>query len=758
MKLTDGRILIGGGNEGWATFLGKMVDPGRANSVDSGEGWDVFSPTTGKFDLDWQNQTWNRVGVTAEMWPSPIMKLGMGTKGPTASLADGKLMIGAGAFPINATYSHTQTSYVTKPNGHFTYKFDPASMAVTEHLPTPAGRPARAAATFTALSDGRILSVGGWDLGVAYDCNPQSEGVYYATSSQADLFDPATNTWTPVGSMARDRIEHAAVLLPTGQVMIVGGYKINPDGTWELAETVELFDPDAKTFTTKERLDYGILDPKIAMQADGGQFISGLLMDLRPAGTLALEGSSTASGSRRLPADLRPTGDTHAWIEKLHRLKREQPERFDANSIGGMLYTIPGSAMLQVAGNQSKVTLIRPNGSPVLDSEKTTLGGILQVNLKENPSAIPTNDDYLRLRLNKIKAADSVDHSYKVHFTSSRIAIWQDKNKTQPVVSDTTTFPVGSTTTLYVEGLQTSADMTGEMVSMQLFRGPEMIQEDKVKIVVAQMVFAIIGDGATGDALAYNDCLSKENTDDARKDKNMFIIRKDNGCFSVRFGYTQTFAKMALSADGGNVVYDGHSNFGIGFAFSKNMTGIQDFMNVGEEWAGINWPYLVGTQGQTQFKVSYSEYGDNLDTPELYDPYERLRSIDGTHFIRNNLPEFFNRTQTSGVQLHLTPGQTQVQDMHYGVVGDIVLVARNGAFDMPVKRWKKLFLNACESGRYYYRTFNYGTLFYTLKDAKKAETTNIFIQTILSGLDNDGIYTALKSIELDAQHDYQIFP
>lgn len=361
MKLSDGRILIGGGNEGWVTFLGKMVDPGWSGSVDSGEGWDVFNPTSGKFDLDWQNQTWSRIGVTAEMWPSPTMRLGMGTKGPTAPLADGKLMIGAGAFPIEAMYGHVGSNALTLRNGHWTYKFDPAAMAVVEHLPTPAGRPARAAATFTALSDGRILSVGGWDLGVAYDCTPSTEGVYYATSSQADLYDPATNTWTPVGSMARDRVEHAAVLLPTGQVMIVGGYKINADGTWELAETVELFDPDTKTFTTKERLDYGILDPKIAMQQDGGQFISGLLMDLRPTGMPALEGSSTASGSRRLPADLRPTGDTHAWIEKLHRLKREQPERFVGNSIGGLLFTIPGSAMLQTAAGDIRVTLLSMN-------------------------------------------------------------------------------------------------------------------------------------------------------------------------------------------------------------------------------------------------------------------------------------------------------------------------------------------------------------------------------------------------------------
>jgi hypothetical protein len=49
---------------------------------------------------------------------------------------------------------------------------------------------------------------------------------------------------------------------------------------------------------------------------------------------------------RRIPADLRPNGDTRAWIEKLHRMKKEQPEKFAASSIGGTTYTIPGAAFL----------------------------------------------------------------------------------------------------------------------------------------------------------------------------------------------------------------------------------------------------------------------------------------------------------------------------------------------------------------------------------------------------------------------------
>lgn len=86
--------------------------------------------------------------------------------------------------------------------------------------------------TATLLPDGRVLIVGGEDL--------QSGG---ATSrADSEIYDPGTNSWSPAGSMASSRAGHAAIILPTGQVMVMGGAKV-ASGTATPLATTELYDP-----------------------------------------------------------------------------------------------------------------------------------------------------------------------------------------------------------------------------------------------------------------------------------------------------------------------------------------------------------------------------------------------------------------------------------------------------------------------------------------------------------------------------------
>ncbi|WP_395857848.1 Kelch repeat-containing protein [Cystobacter fuscus] len=65
------------------------------------------------------------------------------------------------------------------------------------------------------------------------------------TLSSAELYDPATNSWSPVRAMSSGRFAHAALLLPFGYVLVTGGN----NGTTPCAprrcnyNTAELYNP-----------------------------------------------------------------------------------------------------------------------------------------------------------------------------------------------------------------------------------------------------------------------------------------------------------------------------------------------------------------------------------------------------------------------------------------------------------------------------------------------------------------------------------
>ena len=85
------------------------------------------------------------------------------------------------------------------------------------------------------LANGKVLVTGGYNGNIL---------------SSAELFDPTTGIWTPIGSLNNARDGHTATLLPNGQVLVAGGY----NGSNYL-NSVELFDPASETWTTTNSLN-----------------------------------------------------------------------------------------------------------------------------------------------------------------------------------------------------------------------------------------------------------------------------------------------------------------------------------------------------------------------------------------------------------------------------------------------------------------------------------------------------------------------
>ena len=85
--------------------------------------------------------------------------------------------------------------------------------------------------TATLLPNGKVLVAGGLDSSI----NP---------SASAELYDPASGSWSPTGSLNTARDLHTATLLPNGKVLVAGGF-----GNSGILTSAELYDLSSKTWT-----------------------------------------------------------------------------------------------------------------------------------------------------------------------------------------------------------------------------------------------------------------------------------------------------------------------------------------------------------------------------------------------------------------------------------------------------------------------------------------------------------------------------
>ncbi len=100
----------------------------------------------------------------------------------------------------------------------------------------------RGSHTATLLQNGKVLVVGGYGT-----CSPNG----CPALKSAELYDPATGTWTPTGNLNTARLAHTATLLANGMVLVAGG-ELN---SFNLLNSAELYDPTAGTWSSAGNLN-----------------------------------------------------------------------------------------------------------------------------------------------------------------------------------------------------------------------------------------------------------------------------------------------------------------------------------------------------------------------------------------------------------------------------------------------------------------------------------------------------------------------
>ncbi|HVA67640.1 MAG TPA: kelch repeat-containing protein [Elusimicrobiota bacterium] len=257
--LPSGKILVAGGKQGNAVLnQAELYDP-------SSNTFSPTSPMTAARDFQTatllvngnvlvaggftSNGTSTATTNTAEiyypatgLW-APTSSMSAPRENATATLLPNGSVLVAGGYDSNtAQYLNTAEIYYSTSA---TWAQVPNTMTAR-----------RGADTATLLPNGKVLIVGGFSSG--------------GPLKTAEIYDPASGTFSPTGSLPQNLYQHTATLLPDGKVLIAGG----DTGSGE-SSAAYLYDPGAGTFSATGSLNVPRFNHTATLLPDGEVLVAG---------------------------------------------------------------------------------------------------------------------------------------------------------------------------------------------------------------------------------------------------------------------------------------------------------------------------------------------------------------------------------------------------------------------------------------------------------------------------------------------------